>query len=271
MNDDGVFVDDVITRESGEALLGAYESGVPIAPLTAKLGTLSVDEAYGIQLHQVEAWLSQGREIAGFKVGLTSKAIQVQLGVDRPDFGHLFGDMILDGSSTIDLTRFISPRIEPEISFVLGSALAGPGLTIVDVINAVDYAIASVEIIDSRIADWKITLADTIADNASSGALVLGTTPLRIDATDLGLIGCVLSRNGEVVATGAGAAVLGHPLNSLLFLANSLGSLGRDLPAGSVVMAGALTAAVPIAPGDRFTATFAHLGSVSATFSTIDS
>lgn len=267
LNGNEVNVDDTTTRAGSDALLAAYASGVPIPPLTITLGALTIEDAYAIQLRQVAEWLVQGRTIAGFKVGLTSKAIQTQLGVDRPDFGHLFSDMILDSSSAIDGSRFISPRIEPEISFVLKTELRGPGLTIVDVIGAVDYAIASMEIIDSRIADWKITLGDTIADNASSGALVLGTTPLRIDATDLGLVGCVLTRNGDIVATGAGGAVLGHPLNSLLFLANSLGGLGSTLPAGSVVMAGAMTAAVPVLPGDRFTAVFAHLGAVSANFS----
>jgi 2-keto-4-pentenoate hydratase len=260
-----VLVEEAATARAGDRLLAAAETGAPIAPLTAD-GPLTLEEAYAVQLHQVDAWLAAGRRIAGFKVGLTSRAIQQQLGVDRPDFGHLFSDMILDGSAPIDVGRFISPRIEPEISFVLRSELAGPGLTLVDVIGAIDYAIASMEIIDSRIADWRITLADTIADNASSGAVVLGTTPLRIDVADLGLIGCVLRRNGEVVATGAGAAVLGHPLNAVLFLANTLGALGRTLPAGSVVMAGALTAAVPVEPGDRFTATFARLGAVEAAF-----
>ena len=132
--------------------------------------------------------------------------------------------------------------------------------------GAIDYAIASLEIIDSRIADWKIKLSDTIADNASSGALVLGTRPVQLDVADLGLAGCVLAKNGEVVATGAGAAVLGHPLNGVLWLANKLGSLGQTLEAGSVVMAGSITAAIPVAAGDTITATFAHLGSVSARF-----
>ena len=248
-----------------DRLLAAYESGIPTTPITED-GPVSPEAAYGIQLHQVDAWLAAGRQIAGFKVGLTSRAIQLQLGVDRPDFGHLFSDMILDGTEAIDISRFLSPRLEPEISFVLKEELAGPGLTVVDIIGAIDYAIASVELIDSRIADWKITLADTIADNASAGGVVLGVKPLRIDAADLGLIGCVVQKNGEVVATGAGAAVLGHPLNAVLFLANTLGSLGRSLPPGSVVMAGALTAAVPIARGDRFTATFAQLGGLDVAF-----
>ncbi|MGO4690634.1 2-keto-4-pentenoate hydratase [Glaciibacter sp. 2TAF33] len=250
-----------------DALLEAYATGQPVRPLTEAHPDLRLEDAYRVQLHQVERWKQQGRVVAGYKVGLTSLAMQRQLGVDQPDFGHLFRDMILDGTgSGLDAGAFISPRIEPEISFVLKHDLRGPGLSTADVIGAVDYAIASLEIIDSRIADWKIQLSDTIADNASSGALVLGTRPVRLDTADLGLAGCVLVKNGEVVATGAGAAVLGDPINGVRWLANMLGSLGQTLEAGSVVMAGSITAAVPVAPGDTITATFAHLGSVSARF-----
>lgn len=264
--DDGVHVKQAEIAAFADRLLAAYESGVPIAPLTSEQPEASVEDAYAIQLAQVAAWLDRGRRIAGFKVGLTSRAMQVQLGVDSPDFGHLFDDMVLDASAPVDTGRFIAPRIEPEISFVLGRDLAGPGLTIVDLLGAVDYAIASVELIDSRIADWKIGLADTIADNASSGALVLGTRPVPIADVDLALVGNVLLRNGEIATTGAGAAVLGHPLNAALFLANTLGALGRSLPAGSVVMAGALSAAVPVAPGDVFTARFSTLGDLTVRF-----
>jgi 2-keto-4-pentenoate hydratase len=252
-----------------DRLLEAYGTRVPIGPLTGDVPDATVEDAYAIQLAQVESWLDSGRRIAGFKVGLTSRAMQRQLKVDSPDFGHLFTDMVLDSGAPIPIDRFIAPRIEPEISFVLGKDLTGPGLTMVDLLGAVEYAIASVEIIDSRIADWKIGLADTIADNASSGALVLGTRPVAIDSVDLALVGNVLSRNGEIVTTGAGAAVLGHPLNGALFLANTLGALGRSLPAGSIVMAGALSGAVPIAPGDSFTARFSSLGDVTARFSTL--
>lgn len=250
----------------GDALLGAYDSREPIAPLTAAHPDMTVEDAYRVQLHQADAWAAQGRKVVGFKVGLTSKAMQRMLGVDSPDFGHLYDDMVLDAAAPIDAGRFIAPRVEPEISFVLKDELAGPGLTAVDAIRAVDYAVASIELIDSRIADWKIGLADTIADNASSGALLLGTQPVRLDEADLGLLGCVVTKNGEVVTTGAGAAVLGHPINGLLWLANQLGSLGRTLPAGSIVMAGAVSGAVPVAPGDRITARFARLGSVHARF-----
>jgi 2-keto-4-pentenoate hydratase len=251
--------------ELADGLLEAYATRQSLRPLTEEHPDIQLEDAYRIQLHQVDRWKKEGRVVAGYKVGLTSLAMQRQLGVDQPDFGHLFSDMILDGSN-VDAAQFLSPRIEPEISFVLKHELRGPGLSVADVLGAVDYAIASLEIIDSRIADWKITLSDTIADNASSGALVLGTRPVRLDAADLALAGCVLTKNGEVVATGAGAAVLGHPINGVLWLANKLGSLGQTLEAGSVVMAGSITAAVPVAPGDTFTATFAHLGSVSARF-----
>jgi 2-keto-4-pentenoate hydratase len=256
---------DAVSAIAG-SLLEAYDNRIPLPPLTDDHPTAGIDDAYAIQLAQVEHWLEKGRRIAGFKVGLTSRAMQVQLGVDRPDFGHLFSDMVLDASAPISLGRFIAPRVEPEISFVLKKDLAGPGITIVELLDAVDYAIASIEIIDSRFADWRIGLADTIADNASSGALVLGTRPVRIDDLDLSLVGNVLTRNGDVVTTGAGAAVMGNPLNAALFLANTLGALGRTLPAGSVVMAGALSRAVPIAAGDVFTAHFSSLGEVTAHF-----
>lgn len=251
----------------GDRLLDAYATRQTVPPLTATAPELLPEDAHRIQLHQVEAWKSAGRSVAGYKVGLTSLAMQRQLGADQPALGHLFTDMILDGASA-EASKFISPHIHPGISFVLGRGLRGPGLSVADVISAVDYAIASLEIIDSRIADWNIGLCDTIADNASSGALVLGTRPVRLDVADLGLAGCILTKNGEVVATGAGAAALGHPLNALRWLANTLGELGQTLEAGSIVIAGSITASVPVAAGDTFTATFAHLGSVIARFTT---
>lgn len=247
-------------------LLGAYSTRDPIPPLIHDHPGADVADAYAIQHAQVEHRLAEGRTIAGFKVGLTSRAMQRQLGVDSPDFGHLFDDMVLDGSAPVPLDRFIAPRIEPEISFVLGRDLEGPGLTMADLLGAIDYAIASVEIIDSRIADWRIGLVDTIADNASSGALALGSRPVRVDAVDLAMVGNVLLRNGQVVTTGAGAAVLGDPLRAALFLANTLGGFGRTLPAGSIVMSGALSASVPIGAGDTFTARFSSLGELTLTF-----
>jgi 2-keto-4-pentenoate hydratase len=259
-------VNEEATTAFADRLLTAYVSRVPIAPLTDEAPDATVADAYANQLAQVDSWLAAGRTIAGFKVGLTSRAMQRQLKVDSPDFGHLFADMVLDPEQPIDLGRFIAPRIEPEISFVLAHDISGPGLTRDELAAAIDHAVASMEIIDSRIADWRIGLADTIADNASSGALVLGSRQVGIDEVDLALVGNVLLRNDEIVTTGAGAAVLGHPLNAALFLVNTLGEFGRSLPAGSVVMAGALSGSVPIAAGDTFTARFSALGDVSATF-----
>lgn len=264
--DDEVHLHPDTISELGNGLLAAYKSAQPVAPPRDAHPQMTLEDAYAVQLHQVRSWEDAGRRRVGYKVGLTSLAMQRQLGVDEPDFGHLYADMILDGSATISPSRFLSPRIEPEVAFVLKDELRGPGLSVLDAIRSIDFAMASLEIIDSRIADWRIGLQDTIADNASCGAVVLGTRPVRISAADLGLLGCNLSRNGEVVATGAGAAVLGHPLHAVVWLANMLGSLGRGLEAGSLVMAGSITASVPVTPGDRFTATFAHLGTVRAQF-----
>ncbi|TQL47108.1 2-keto-4-pentenoate hydratase [Homoserinimonas aerilata] len=250
----------------GDALLGAYASREPIAPLTATNPDLSVEDAYAVQLHQVAAWKAAGRTVVGYKVGLTSQAMQQQLGVDQPDFGHLFDDMVLDASAPINLDGHIAPRIEPEISFVLKKDLRGPGLTAQDVTDAVGHAVISLEIIDSRIADWKITLADTIADNASSGALVLGDRKIALDDVDLAAAPVTLSRNGEVVGTGLGSAVLGHPIEGAVWLANTLGALGQTLEAGSIIMAGSITAAVAIAPGDTVTADFGELGALTIEF-----
>ncbi|MEA5457023.1 2-keto-4-pentenoate hydratase [Sinomonas sp. JGH33] len=253
-------------RDAAAALLDAYRSGVPIAPLSETVPGLSIEQAYGIQLAQVEHWKNAGHVIKGHKVGLTSRAMQLQLGVDQPDYGHLREDMFHLDSAPVDLGAFIAPKVEPEISFVLKRPLAGPGVTVAEAISAVDYAIASLEIIDSRIADWRITLADTIADNASSGGVVLGSRPVALQDLDLPRTGCNLYRNGQVVGTGAGGAVLGSPINALVWLANTLGQLGVKLEAGSVVMPGSVCAAVPVAAGDTVSAEFAGLGLVTTYF-----
>ena len=257
--------DDRLT-DAAERLLAARRDRRPIPPLSTPENPLSVEEAYGIQLAQLNAWTAEGRRIAGYKVGLTSAAIQRQLNVDQPDFGHLFADDFVLSGEPIPASRFIQPRVEPEISFVLGESLSGPGVTVADAIGAIDYAVASLEIIDSRIEDWRITLPDTIADNASAGGVVLGSTPVALDGRDLRLVGAILRRNGRIVHTGAGAAALGSPISALVWLANTLGRLGTGLEAGSVVMPGAVTAAVDAAPGDTITAEFAGLGIVTAKF-----
>jgi len=254
--------DDVL-QEHAELLLAARRDRKPIPPLADEL---SLDDAYAVQLLQLSNWRAAGRRVAGYKVGLTAAAVRRQLGVDQPDFGHLFADDFILSGESIAADRFIQPRVEPEIAFVLGRSLSGPGLTVADALRAVDVAVASLEVVDSRIADWKISLTDTVADNASAGGVILGSVPLALDGRDLRLTGCVLRRNGRIVASGAGAAVLGSPLSALVWLANTLGRLGTGLEAGSVVLPGALTAMVPALPGDVITADFAALGSVTARF-----
>jgi 2-keto-4-pentenoate hydratase len=247
-------------------LLEAYASGIPVRPLTESAPDLTLVDAYAIQRAQVRQWTADGARIKGHKVGLTSAVMQQQFGVDQPDYGHLLDTMFHADSAPIGTGQFLQPRVEPEIAFVLRRPLTGPGVTAADAAGAVDFVLPALEIIDSRIADWKITLPDTVADNASSGGVVLGTTPVRPDGLDLALAGCLLHRNGDLVGTGAGGAVLGSPLNALIWLANVLGPLGVTLEAGHVILPGSITAAVPVVAGDTFTARFAGIGTVTARF-----
>jgi 2-keto-4-pentenoate hydratase len=254
------------TTKAAELLLEAYRSGVPVPPLTETFGEFTLEQAYQVQLRQVQRWQQDGRVIKGHKVGLTSAAMRRQIGVDQSDYGHLTDAMFhLDGAP-IDLGRYLQPRIEPETAFVLGRDLAGPGVTAADAAAAVAFVLPALELIDSRIKDWKITLLDTVADNASSGGVVLGSTPTRLTGLDLALTGCLLAKDGRIVDTGAGGAVLGHPLNALVWLANTIAGLGVTLHAGDVVLPGSITASIPVTPGQTVTATFAGLGSVTASF-----
>lgn len=259
-------MDAVALAEASELLLGAYSSRVPVEPLTEKFTGLTLEDAYQIQLLQVGQRTAAGARILGHKVGLTSAVMQRQMNVDQPDYGHLLDDMFYAEHLPIPASAFLQPRVEPEVAFVLCRDLRGPGVTTAEAVAAVDFVLPALEIIDSRIRDWKIGLLDTIADNASSGGVVLGSTPRRLGEIDLRLSGCVLRRRGEVAGTGAGGAVLGSPLTSLAWLANTVGARGVVLRAGHVVLPGSITASVAVADGDVFTATFAGLGSVTACF-----
>jgi len=250
-----------------DSLLAAYAADRPtLAPVTSTYDGLTVDEAYAIQQTQIRRRVAAGAAIVGYKVGLTSTAMQQQMGVYEPDFGHLLADMVLAADAPIVTSRFRQPRAEPEIALVLGRDLPGPGLSVADVMTATSYVLPAIEIIDSRISDWKIGLIDTIADNASSGALVLGQTPVSTAGRDLSLAGCVLRRNGRIVATGAGAAVLGSPWHAATWLANTLTARGADLTAGKIILTGSIMAAVPVTAGDAVTASIDGLGSVTAVF-----
>lgn len=249
-------------------LLAAYEPGAPtVAPLTSVYDGLTVDDAYAVQLIQVRRRVADGAAVIGYKVGLTSPAMQQQMGVFEPDFGHLLTGMVYAADAPVAAGRFRQPRAEPEIALVLGRDLRGPALSVADVMSAAAYALPALEIIDSRITDWRIGLVDTVADNASSGGLVLGQSPVPVPGgRDLALAGCVFRRNGRIVGTGAGAAVLGSPWHAAAWLANTLTARGVVLAAGSIILTGSITAAVPVAAGDTVTVTIDGLGSVTAVF-----
>jgi 2-keto-4-pentenoate hydratase len=259
-------VDHQTRAQAAKALLTAYETGQPVAPLTTTYPDLTLDDAYAVQLLQVDALVGRGRTVEGHKVGLTSAAMQQLLGVDEPDYGHLLDDFFRGEDELIPATDFLQPRIEPEIGFVLRAALKGPGVTLEEAAEAVDHVVPALEIVDSRIKDWQIGLLDTIADNASSGALVLGATRTPLEALDLASVSCTLVQNGKDVGSGKGSAVLGNPLNALVWLANTIGARGIALEAGHVVLPGAVCAMVPVVDGDTVTATFDGLGSVTARF-----
>ncbi|WP_329262790.1 2-keto-4-pentenoate hydratase [Actinoallomurus sp. NBC_01490] len=251
-------------REAAAALLDAYRSGTPIPPLITTYPSATITDAYRIQQEQVRTWTEAGDQVRGHKIGLVSAAIQRQMGIHEPDYGHLTANMFRPEHRPIPACTFIQPRIEPEIAFVLGVPLRGPGVTVEDAIKAVRYLLPALEIVDSRIQDWKLSIVDTIADNASSGAAILGSTPIYPADVDLQSANCTLRRNGTVAETGTGAAVLGTPFNTLAWLANAIGPLGVSLEPGQVVLSGSITRAIAIAPGDNITAEFPGIGRVTA-------
>lgn len=238
-----------------------------VAPLTELDANISIEEAYKIQLHTVQKKIEEGQKVVGKKIGLTSIAMQKLLGVDQPDYGHLLDGMVIENHGVIKSDKVLQPKVEAEIAFVLKKDLVGPRVTVMDVIQATDYVIPALEIVDSRIADWKIQLQDTIADNASSGLYVLGGKPMSIEQVDLAQMGMVLYKNGEIMNTGVGAAALGHPAVCVVWLANQLYQFGHHLKAGEVILSGALSAAIDAQSGDYFHARFAHIGDVGVRFS----
>lgn len=253
-------------QELAAKLLRAEDTRQPIAPLTEEYAECSVEDAYNVQIAIVQAKKERGNRIVGRKAGITSKAIQEMFGVNQPDYGHLLDNMLVHEGEVIQTATLIQPKAEPEIAFILEKEVRGPGRSAADVLAATKYVLPVLEIIDSRIADWKIKLADTIADNASCGKVVVGGSVRKVDELDLRLVGVVLEKNGEVVATGAGAAVLGNPANAVAWLANKLAALDQSLKANELILPGSLTPAIEVTAGDHIRATFDRLGSVGAKF-----
>lgn len=248
-------------------LLESEYSKLPIAPITELYPSVTIEDAYTIQLINIEEKLKQGQKITGKKIGLTSLAMQNLLGVDEPDYGHLTDTMVIENGSEIDSSQFIQAKIEAELAFILKKDLSGPNCTIKDVLEATDYIVPALEIVDSRVKDWKIKIEDTVADNASSSKYILGNTAKKVFELDLVHVAMGLYKNGEMINTGVGAAALGNPALCVAWLANKLHDFGISLKAGEVILSGALSAAIDVRPGDEISARFAHLGMVSCSFS----
>ena len=239
------------SSEGAVRLFQARNNKLPIAPLRES-GLALLEDAYAIQKINTGLWQATGRTTTGAKIGLTSKAVQAQLGVSEPDFGLLWGDLAFSAGDEVSVAHFMQPKAEAEIAFVLERDLALPALTLKDVISAVAYILPAVEIVDSAIAGWNIALVDTVADNASSGGYVLGDSPRLLTQVDLRTCGMLLSRDGKLVSHGVGAACLGNPLNALLWLAKKMMEMETPLRAGNLVLSGALGPMVPVAAGEHY-------------------
>lgn len=248
------------------ALSQAAKTRMPCDPVRPLIESLGIAGAYQVQARSTAEALAAGRRIVGAKIGLTSQAVQKQLGVDQPDFGMLFDDMEYGDDAPIPISRLIQPKVEAEIAFVLEKDLDSERPTLAQVTTAIAYALPAIEIVDSRVRDWKISLYDTIADNASSGLYVLGGTPRKIDAFDLKLCGVRLENRGEPVSTGCGAACLGNPLNAVVWLAGTMARLGQPLRAGTTILSGALGPMVTVKAGEVYEARISGLGRVAAAF-----
>jgi 2-keto-4-pentenoate hydratase len=250
-------------EDAANLLHAAQTDRSPIGPLTERYPGLDIAGAYAIQQVNLSRRLGEGRALVGHKIGLTSEPMQTLLGVDEPDFGYILDDMVLANRAMVKATRFCAPRVEPEVAFLLRRPLRGPGVSVDDVHAATEAIAVALEIVDSRIADWKLTLLDTVADNASSGAVVLGDWVPYDDGIDLSHARASLSLNASEIDSGVGAAVMGGPVAAVAWLANALGPFGTEILPGQFIMSGSFTTAAFIHPGDDASAAISGLGSVS--------
>lgn len=248
------------------ALIEAEQTKVAVPRLTTRFPTLDKDDAYKIQLLQINQKVKAGAKIVGKKIGLTSKAMQDMLGVNEPDYGHILDSMAgLDGE-VIHISDYVQPRLESEIAFILKEDLIGPKVTVTDVVRATDYIVPAFELIDSRIENWDIGFEDTVADNGSSARAIIGGKPMKLDEVDLTHIGMNVYKNGQLIDQAAGAAVMGNPLEAVAWLANALSRYDIPLLKGEIILSGALVKAVDVEAGDHFRAAFAHIGEVEVSF-----
>jgi 2-keto-4-pentenoate hydratase len=252
--------------DAASLLFQAEQDGSPIEPLSATYRDIDVVDSYEIALINIRRRLEAGETVYGHKVGLSSEVMQKMMGVDEPDYGHLLSSMVYSESTPIDTSRFCYPRIEVEIGYVLGRTLPGADCTEQDVLDATEYIVPSIELIDSRIRDWKIDLADTIADNASSAGLILGAGRVRPSGVDIGAISAVLYKGDDEIARGEASAVLGDPTRAVAWLARKVAGFGVRLEAGHVILPGSCTPAIDVHPGAVFRADFSDIGSVTVEF-----
>jgi 2-keto-4-pentenoate hydratase len=255
-----------IQDELAADLAQAERSREPIAPLTAAYPEIDVVDAYEIQLINIRQRVAEGARVLGHKVGLSSLAMQQMMGVDEPDYGHLLDEMQVFEDTPVKAGRYLYPRVEVEVGFILSDDLPGAGCTEDDVLAATEALVPSIELIDTRITDWKIALCDTIADNASSAGFVLGAARVSPADVDVKAIDAVLTRNGEVIAEGRSDAVLGNPVTAVAWLSRKVESFGVRLRKGDIVLPGSCTRAIDARAGDEFVADFTGLGSVRLSF-----
>lgn len=251
---------------AAQRLREAEASGLPCAPVRDLIGETDLDAAYAAQHLNTQRRLAAGAGVAGRKIGLTNPAVQRQLGVDQPDYGTLFRDREVPHGGETPWNELMQPRVETEIAFVLGRDLPSADIGAADILGAIEFALVSIEIVGSRIANWDIRITDTIADNASASHFVLGHRPMRLHRLDLLQCAMIMEINGKQVSTGVGANCLGSPVNAALWLAKTMARHGVPLHAGDVLLTGALGPVAPVVPGDLVTAAIEGLGSVSVRF-----
>ncbi len=247
-------------------LRGAAASGTPVAPVRDLIAAGGLDAAYEVQNANTRHSLENGRRLVGRKIGLTSLAVQRQLGVDQPDYGMLFADMDVSEGIPISLDQVIQPKVEAEIAIVVGRDLPHPDVTTAEMIRAVEYVVPAIEVVDSRVANWDIRIWDTVADNASSGLFVLGAVPRKLEGLDLRTCGMVMEVKGEPISVGAGIACLGSPITAALWLARVMARVGRPLLEGDVILSGALGPMAGVNRGDVVEARINGVGTVRAAF-----
>lgn len=255
------------SQEIAEIIHQAYIDKKPIEPIAHWMQNQSIKSAYEIQEINTMRWLDEGKRLIGSKIGLTSFAVQKQLGVDQPDFGMLFSDMAYTSGEAIPFSKIIQPKAEAELALILKKDLTHEKHTVSEILSAIDYVLPAVEIVGSRIANWKISIYDTIADNASSGLFVLGNNPICPTKVNWELCGMSMFRKGEVVSTGVGMACMGNPLNAAVWLANKMVEQRKPLQSGEIILTGALGPMVDVSPADVFEVEINSVGSVRVKFS----